>query len=538
MSASLRDEDLRAFLLNRGLREIPKILTLQDRTPHSVTYGCFDRNYWHYRIIDFPSGMAQEFVLPLALAWATNTPDNEFAGKDCIRDWAVAGIAFAARSAHADGSCDDYYPHERAAGATAFSLYATLRAIEILDVDHRPFLSFLTRRAEWLHAHRESGRLSNHEALIAATLFRLSRLIGNADFARMGAERLARLLDWQSEEGWFAEYEGCDPGYLTLTVAMLAEIHEIHPDQGLRQPLTAAVDFLARIQPPDGWFGGEWASRNTHNYFPHGLEACGRWLPQALAVNTRAVAGLIRAEPCYSDDHILGHHCWSYLLAARNWVATRAPLLPPADGRELFPEAGLVIDRKNGRTLLCATKKGGAFRLYDGDTLNCADTGLSLQVDLRGRRRVAVCHLWSDDNQVAIGENELTVQGWMGWAKTQAMTPFRNVVLRLVMTSVGRFFPDLVRLILQKLLISGHKRAPFRFTRRLSWTSRQILVADEIESGEWASVVAAGIGSAQTSIYAVMSRVFHPSQLVPWQDCSEALRDVGEDGRLRVRRTL
>ena len=100
--------------------------------------------------------------------------------------------------------------------------------------------------------------------------------------------------------------------------------HEMQPDRGLEQPLSAAVDFLARIQPPDGWFGGEWASRNTHNYFAHGLEVCGRWLPQALAVNTSAVAGLIEAEPCYSDDHILGHHCWSYLLAARNWVEPRA----------------------------------------------------------------------------------------------------------------------------------------------------------------------------------------------------------------------
>ena len=59
----------RDLLLRHGLAEIPKFLTLLDRNPHSPTYGCFDRNYWHYRIIDFPSGMAQAFVWPLALAW-------------------------------------------------------------------------------------------------------------------------------------------------------------------------------------------------------------------------------------------------------------------------------------------------------------------------------------------------------------------------------------------------------------------------------------------------------------------------------------
>ena len=54
-----------------AIAQIPKILTLLDRNVHSPTYGCFDRNFWHYKIIDFPSGMAQEFVLPLALAYDT-----------------------------------------------------------------------------------------------------------------------------------------------------------------------------------------------------------------------------------------------------------------------------------------------------------------------------------------------------------------------------------------------------------------------------------------------------------------------------------
>ena len=51
----------RDLLARRALDDVAKILTLQDRNPHSPTYGCFDRNYWHYRIIDFPSG--KQYVL-------------------------------------------------------------------------------------------------------------------------------------------------------------------------------------------------------------------------------------------------------------------------------------------------------------------------------------------------------------------------------------------------------------------------------------------------------------------------------------------
>ena len=45
----------RDLFAQEALKQIPKLLTLLDRNPHSPTYGCFDRNFWHYKIIDFPS---------------------------------------------------------------------------------------------------------------------------------------------------------------------------------------------------------------------------------------------------------------------------------------------------------------------------------------------------------------------------------------------------------------------------------------------------------------------------------------------------
>lgn len=59
----------RELLATEALAQILKLLTLMDRDPHSPTYGC-DCNFWQYKIIDFPSGMAQEFVWLLALAAA------------------------------------------------------------------------------------------------------------------------------------------------------------------------------------------------------------------------------------------------------------------------------------------------------------------------------------------------------------------------------------------------------------------------------------------------------------------------------------
>lgn len=515
-----RPFDARARLTALGLRGIPKMLTLQDRNPHSATYGCFDRSFWHLRVSDFPSGMSQEFVLPLALAYAHRFEVNPFHRNATIREWVVAGIAYAARSAHADGSCDDYYPFEKASGAAAFSLLAMVEAIPLIEADPAPFADFLLRRARWLGRHEESGRLANHEALIANGLLKLARLVDAPDLTRLAERRIERLLSWQSEEGWFYEYQGADPGYLTLTLANMAEIDAALPGRELRPAITRAVDFLHEVQPPDGWIGGEWTSRNTNNFFPHGLEWIGRWYPRALEINTRAVAALDPA-PEYDDDRILGHHSWSYLKAALDWRDDRpAPELPQGD--RTWPGAGIAIRRRGDATLLAATKKGGAFRLYAGDRLVHADTGVSLRVREKGKIRTHVCHLWSDDHDTTETDAGVEITGPMGRAKTSGMTPVKNVVLRLLMLSFGRFNPDLIRRLLQRLLITGHDAAPFRFHRSLDLDDGGLTVTDRIEGrGE---VVAAGIGPAQTSIYTVMARVYHPPQLQPWLDLTPELQ--------------
>ena len=282
MSAETINEHRRDALAHNALQQIPIILTLLDRNHHSPTYGCFDRNYWHYRIIDFPSGMAQEFVLPLALAYSLDIPGNPYYQKVSIKEWVEVGILYAASSAHADGSCDDYFPFERAGGAAAFSLLACLDAYRIVELDNPEALAFFENRADWLAAHQESGRLSNHQALIALCLELTGQALGSARWKNSATDRLSQVLSWQTDEGWFWEYEGCDPGYLTLTISILARIDQINPSPQLTKALTAAVKFAAHFIHPDGSFGGEYGSRNTYNFFPHGLELVGRTIPQTV----------------------------------------------------------------------------------------------------------------------------------------------------------------------------------------------------------------------------------------------------------------
>ena len=530
MTASPRD-----LMAQHALGEIPKILTLLDRTPVSRTYGCFDRIYWHYRMIDFPCGMSQEFVYPLALAWSLDIPGNAYHQAPAIRDFVEAGIRFAARSAHPDGSCDDYYPFERAAGAAAFSLLACLEAASIIGVQDDPEIrDFFRRRAKWLATHQESGRLSNHEALIVANLIRMSALEGPEWEAPL-RERAARLLSWQDEEGWFDEYGGADPGYLSLTIGLLAESDRRRPDLGLRPACERAIHFFAHFVHPDGTVGGSYTSRGTQNFFPHGFEIAGEWMPEAMAVTDRAAALFAAGgPPCYSDDHIIGHHLWSWLLCWSEWREDR-PAAPSPAPSAYFPRSGMLVDRKVGQTLYCGLRQGGAFQLFDSDRLAIADSGLSIQTN---DGRTAVQHL-AGDYDIAQGPEGLSVIGRMAWAKATLLTPIKSVILRCIMIVLGRFFPDLVRRLLQKILVTGRRDAPFRFHRALRWDGASWTVRDEIFADDgWRNVARIGIAGFQTSSTTIMARVWQANHIQPWQDLTAAIARLGDADPLIIERRL
>ena len=528
-----------------AIAQIPKILTLMDRNVHSPTYGCCDRSFWHYKIIDFPSGMAQEFVLPLALAYDTDLPDNPFYRQKIVPQWVEAGILYAARSAHADGSCDDYFPYERASGAAAFSLLACIESYTLLNLNNPVALQFFTKRADWLAKHHESGRLTNHQALIVLCLELLSNLLQTSQWDRAKVQRLERVLDWQSSEGWFPEYEGCDPGYHTLTISCLARIYQLNPDIRIKEVLIKAVELAAQFVHPDGSYGGEYTSRNTYNFFPHGFELVGQWFPDALRINNAFLIGLANGlAPCYSDDRIIGHHTWNYLLAWRDFVPQRPLSQSRPTGRIWLPEAKILIDRYQGTSqgdkdsiyeLFLAVNKGGTFKLFRGDRLIASDTQLSLLVKEGKKIKNAVGHLVGNYS-IDIEGNKIVIQGQLGWAKQKQMTPINLMLLRIVMLTVGRFFPNLIRKLLQKILIVGKKDAPFWFQRQLCWENGKLHVIDELKAKNWENVLAADIGCDRTSIYVVMSRTFQISQLQPEWNLTEEAKKLAPGESLRLER--
>ncbi|MGV3532077.1 MAG: hypothetical protein ACO1QR_06875, partial [Chthoniobacteraceae bacterium] len=161
----------------------------------------------------------------------------------------------------------------------------------------------------------------------------------------------------------------------------------------------------------------------------------------------------------------------------------------------------------------------------------------SAQVETQGKLKNAVAHLVGK-YEVHFDPNTISVKGSLGWAKAKQMTTFNLVVLRVLMYSVGRFNPDMIRKLLQRMLITGKKPAPLSFSRKLAWEGSRLKVEDALSAETWAGVKSVGVGASQTSIYVVMSRTFQAGQMQPWIDLTEQRRKLTDGDALRLERTL
>ena len=321
-----RDESLRPRYAESALAHIPRLLGAIDRNPYRATYGCLDRQFWHYRTAAFASEMYQEGALALALVASRPYPGNRWHGCERTRELAVAALRFPARHGRRDGSADDYYPFERALGAAVFSLTAATAAYEVLELDDPLLRAWFVRRGRWLARHDESGRLANHQALAALGLARAGRITGDESLVRAAQQRLARVLAWQSPEGWFEEYGGADPGYQTLSIECLAGYQQLTGADWLDEPLRRAVDFARRFLHPDGSFAGEYGSRGTYLYFPHGMEQLAARWPAAADLADAYLAALGHAAvAALDDDRLIAHRLASLLEAYDHWSPQRPP---------------------------------------------------------------------------------------------------------------------------------------------------------------------------------------------------------------------
>lgn len=519
--------------LSHSLFCVGRLLGLQNRNPSSSTYGCFDRNFWHYKIIDFSNGRLQEAALTLALLYRIDHPLNPYYNREKISQWALAAMDFLDSIQNADGSFNEYYPHEHAFVTTAFVTFACSEALLLLEKRTPRVIESLRKAAHFL-VQREEREVVNQNLGATAALYNMYLLTQDETFLKDARHKLDTSLECQSEEGWFYEYGGPDMGYLSVAIYYLANYYKKSKDQKARSSLEKALFFLSHFIHPDGSFGGEYGSRNTAYVVPDGIEICAHFDAYASMLGSRVRHAFSTGNtitPSHLDDRYLCNMLYTYLQAFDDSRDSH-----PVPGikeikSNFFRESGLVIEKNPHYTLIVNLKKGGVFKVFSKDLLLASDSGFV--GTLSNGKRVATQWLSSQYTHM---KNAYTVTGTCAVIPEERMTPFTCVLMRTVLAVGGEYASSMVKQFLRNRLITSHRELPIQFQRTIT-IEDGIRVRDILQGkGTFESLHLVDHASL---LYIPSSRYFQWNELSTSQYLTEDLAEsFNKNKRITIDRTI
>lgn len=517
--------DNRKAYLEPVLRELPRLISWQDRERLSITYGACDRTYWCWKFTDFPGARFQETAYALA-AVATGGPEvGEYSGSEAMIGWTRAALRYWQTIQYGDGSFDEAYPFERSLAATAFTGFYLGEAFLLIE-DRIPAEEAASLRAtfraagDWLCRNDERhGVLSNHLAVAAAALETIRVITGDVRFHERSDYFLERIFSHQSEEGWYEEYGGADPGYQSHGTFYLACIWRRTGSDRLLDSLRRSVRWLAHFIHPNRTLGGEYASRNTEFYFPAGFEILADVCEEARAIADFMRPGLegtvgLSAMDAYNYLPLMNN----YLFAARA-VKDRTGTAPPLPcHREMevwFPEAGLYVRRTPHLYAVVGLSKGGPLRAYDPDSGELLAAEAGYWGTVRDSSKIVTSQNLQHDNARSVEGGRIVVESQFAEVNQRVQSPWQFIPFRLFTTTVGRI-PGLayaIKRLLVWVLVSRRKPVPLTLRREIEFQEDGIEIRDVITAESGAKIESLYAARKFTSIHMGSSRYYHRQEL-------------------------
>lgn len=474
---------------------LPRLLALIDRDQTSGSYGMADRYHWAWGLIDFGNASFQGMANGLARLWCHGlwpygTQQQHFIERI---DSLYQG---AAKLTRADGSLEEAFPNEGSFCVTALVAFDLLVALDLLKHQVgvakrkswlavvRPMIGYLLK-AEETHAI-----ISNHLATAVAALVRWHQLTGDKDAEARARQLMDQILENQSEEGWFREYQGADAGYQSLCTCYLADVHQLRPDWQLLAPIRRSIQFMWHFAHPDGSFGGLYGSRCTRFYYPAGVMALADEMPEAAALAaymTKSIAEQrVVALSSIDEPNLIptfNSFCWAAVLASKSasMESTTLPKLPVQlrePMRLYYPKAGVLIDRGESHYTIIATGKGGVTYHFSDNNPPVINAGVVVR-NAKGKLASS-----QGDGQYEINEekNVLTIIASILPMPKQRPNPWQFLALRLMCVSIFKvpLVRELIKQLLVRLLITGSAPWPLKNRRKL-FLGKDLKIQDETE---------------------------------------------------------
>lgn len=508
--------------LNSILNSVPRFLGLLNRNISSGTYGCFDREFWHYNTVDIACARKQEAVLTLTLLYGIKHKNNKYYRNSEILEYIKAAMIFWTKIQNKNGSFNEWYPNEHSFVVTAFSTYAVSESLlllkeEIPQKENENVMKALRKAADWLITRNET-RVMNQQTGAAIALLNLNLLTKDAKYLDSSRDKISLLNQRQSKEGWFIEYGGPDIGYLSLAIDYLSKYYSKTKDEQVKEILGRSLGFLKNFIQPNLIAGGEYTSRNTEYLIPHGFEICSKFNEDALFVASVVRKTLITSN---SFPHLFDDRYLTYV--GYTWLQAFIDSNPEMDGKvedniknhfsryftKYFNESGLLVINDDRKHFVVNVKKGGAFRMFDKKVNRTYSDAGVLAVSKGGWYTSG----WlSTKGQCNILDDTVTVQGYMWKVPDKILTTYRYILLRFFQMTFGRFgFISLwMKERLRDILITKTKPSDIKYKRSivLNKTSGYLLEIDDSVVADWAGISSVSVFTKDTHIYVPSSRYY------------------------------
>lgn len=527
------------------LSQAARILGLQDRNPLSPTYGCFDRNYWHYHVTNIAGARWQEAGLILALLYQNNFPGNYYYHQTQIKNWALAAVKFWSQIQASDGSVSEWYPHEHSFVATAFSLYAVTEIWLILKPHQPRLITNFKRAGDWLINHQEL-QVTNQQAGAALALYNLFLLTGQKKYRTACFNKITQLAQEQTSEGWIREYGGADIGYTSVLIDYLAKLYDKSGDQRVWNIVQPACQFLLDWVHPDFTYGGEYGSRNTEYLLPHGFEILARRLPAA-----RSLSQLIKTNlglyPLNLDDRYLCYNGYTWLQAslASHMQTAKAQSITKSKTTQLkiLPQAGLF--RYQSPTYLAYGNylKGTAIKIFNSKTRTLIYQTAGLIGQTTTGQIVANQQLSSLHQFTRKSDHQLQVSGPFFYVNYFPQSLLLSQLFTLWQLSFGRwrYLALLSKNLLRRLLIRHHRPAPINYQQEIHFGHRRVTLITTIALNQpQLNLSSLYLAQKFATIYVPSSRYFHLQELnsPASQLTSSQLKKLNRRRQLTVTKTI
>lgn len=463
------------------LGKIPLLLSLQDREENSPTFGSFDRTYWQWKFTDFPDARFQEALLTLSYVYSADFEGNIYRKNPGLLKWIEAGFLFPGKIQHRDGSFDEAYPFERSFVATAFTLFYLTEALYLVrdtlsQETLNSALATLSKAGDWLVKNGEDHAfISNHRLGAGAGLYNLANLTSRKKYEHRCWQLWETVKAAQSKDGWFNEYGGADPGYLTQGIYYAAVLYKRSKNRQVLESLLKAADFMKYFIHPDGTLGGEYGSRNTEFYFPGGFEILAKDSPAAEAVCSEMIQSVAENRvPSAGSVDVYN------VMPLLNSMASGCIFHNPSDSREPLPfrsekdfardfdDYKISVRKSGGLYTIAGTAKGGVLKVFDCARKKLVKSCVGVFGKINGRT-VTSQFLHSGGLETEIRGDSITIKGDVMEINYTLLSPAKMILFRLFALACGLMPPvsGALKKAIVNTLISRKKPSGFRFERTL-----------------------------------------------------------------------